>query len=155
MVVLAGLVLLACNKGDEDEVRYNDNGDLVKIYVGEGDVSPRSTTLLSSVGRTEVGTATVDPGAGPVGTRHTALVDLSSDYEEDVDRVSVTIDAGERGVVEFDLEHDLADVGLWALDLESLGAQGETRVDIWRFRLWQSTRASSGGGDPEDTVVPP
>jgi hypothetical protein len=148
---LAATSLMAC-EADDEEVRYNDVGDLLRVDVGEGfDTAPRSTELHSGVGRAEIGVATVDPGAGPVGTVHRFVVEVYDSYEGDVSRVSLALNAGERGVTELDLDHDLADIGLWALEVETLGAKGEARQDVARIRVWTPAKpdAAAEGGTVE------
>lgn len=145
MTPFGAFLFVGC-KAEDGELRYNDAGDVVFIDVGvTTDTSARSTDLHSGVGRAVIGLASVDPGAGPVGTLHRVVVEVFDEYQDDVTRVSVALDAGERGVTDVDLDHDLADVGLWAIEVETLGAPSESRTDAARFRLW--TSASGGVAD--------
>ena len=73
--------LLACTEDDETSyVQYNGDGDSVEVEVGgptrfvtdgEGNevAETVSTVLTSSTGAVEIGTGTVDPSAGPIGSR--------------------------------------------------------------------------------------
>lgn len=143
------LALFACT--EEDTVTYtayNDDADSVVVEVGvetrytTGDDGVTveesvSTALTSSTGTLEVGTATVTPSAGPIGTTHTLLVEVGADYSADVDKVTVVTDSGDRGLDEYDLEKDSAGDGVWVLEIESMGAEGEVREDTLTFRLYQ------------------
>jgi hypothetical protein len=139
------LSFVAC---DEDTgtswERYNADGDAVTISVGSADSLPAVSTILHSTsGEVEVGEASVDPGGGPIGTLHTVLVTLGTDYAADVDRVSVRTDSGARDVDEYDLDPDSTGIGIFKAELRSVGDDGETREDTLTFHLW----VDAGGTD--------
>ena len=117
----------------------------VHVLVGE----PVTVELFSTTGAVMVGTATVDPGSGPVGTMHTILVDVEDDYEDDVRRVTVDVDAGDRGIEDFMMTRDSADRSLWELELESSGVPGEARTDVFTIRLFS---VAEEGESSEDTA---
>lgn len=154
--LLPGLVLLfaltGCNKDDEVTwTQYNADDNTVSIDVGAAEVEPAvSVTLTSNTGEVELGTGTVDPGGGPIGTQHQATVVVSEDYASDIDRVSVRLDSGDRGEDEYDLDADATGEGYWVITLTSVGDEGETRTDSLTFRLWTSS-TDTGGADTSDT----
>ncbi|MSP55205.1 MAG: hypothetical protein EXR69_06315 [Myxococcales bacterium] len=132
--------------------QYNASDNVVSIEVGAVEVTEAVTvTLTSNTGEVELGTGTVDPGGGPIGTEHTIIVVVAEDYASDIDRASVRLDAGERGEDEYDLDADATGEGYWVLGLFSVGDEGEARSDTLTFRLWTSDEAddtdtgSSGG----------
>ena len=143
------LALFACTEEEAPTyTQYNDDADSVIVDVGvetrmvtddDGStvVETVSTPLTSSTGALEVGTATVSPSAGPIGTTHTLLVEVGADYSPDVDKVTVVTDSGDRGLDEYELEKDSAGDGVWFLEIESIGAEGEVREDTLTFVLYQ------------------
>lgn len=139
------LGLVACDESTSTSwVQFNADGDSVTVSVGAADVLPAvSTTLHSSTGEVEVGSASVDPGGGPIGTTHTVLVSVASDYAADVGRVSVRTSSDSRGEDEFDLEADSTGTGIFKLEMQTVGDAGETRDDTLTFRLW-TAEADSG-----------
>jgi hypothetical protein len=143
---MASLLLLAlgCTSKEVTWTQYNADTDALNVQVGTTDLLPAvSTALHSNTGEVEIGTASVDPGGGPVGTRHVVRVEVGADYKDDVDRVSVRTTSGDRGEDEYDLTADSAGEGLYVYTLESVGEDGETRDDTFTFRLWS---ASDTGG---------
>lgn len=131
-------VLAAC---DQDETvtwkQYNADDDTLTLEVGVDDLLPAvSAPLTSNTGAVEIGTATADPGGGPIDTLHTLKVEVFAEYAEDVDRVSVRLDAGDRGEDEYDLDADSTGEGIWVLQVRSVGDVGEVRTDTLTFRLW-------------------
>ena len=92
-------VLLACTEGDEvTYAQFNADTDLLTIQVGTDEVlDPATISLYSTTGTVEIGTASADPGGGPIGTEHTLTVEIFDDWENDVSRVSVRTDSGDRG----------------------------------------------------------
>lgn len=143
------LALVACIEEDvATYTQYNGDDDSVVVdvgaetrYVTDDDGTTRtedvSVELTSSTGALTVGTATVDPSAGPVGTLHGLTVEVDTDYSADVDRVTVFTASETRGEDEYLLEKDSAGDGVWFLELESIGEAGETRADTLTFRLYQ------------------
>jgi len=135
------LLLLAIGCKDEEEVTwvaYNSDADRLEIEVGAADLlDPVQIPLTSSTGAIEVGTATVTPGGGPVGTIHDVLVEIAEDYDSDVDRVSVRTESGARGEDEYDLDQDSAGEGVWLVQIQSVGEADEQRTDTLHILLWQ------------------
>ncbi len=143
--------LLAC--GDDELVPELFNADdqditvLVQPECTDEELAPASLTLLSNVAKREIGIASVSPGCGPVGTDHDIVVEVFDDWQELVDEARVVAipeavsdldgdgerDARDRAT--YTLERDLSDIGLFALELRSLGAADEAREDRWRIRL--------------------
>lgn len=124
--------------------QYNADGDVVSVSVGSADVLEAVTTVLhSSSGELEIGTASVDPGGGPIGTEHTVLVTVTADYAADVGRVSVRTDSGDRGEDEFDLDADSTGTGIFKQSMISVGDEGESREDTLTFRLWTEAEGDS------------
>ena len=147
------VVLGACT--EDDAVTYeqfNDEGDEISIAVGADLLDAVSVELHSTTGQVIIGTATVDPGGGPVGTEHTILVEIDDDYEEMVDRVSVRAKSEDRGDDEFDLEGDSADEGLYKTTLVSQGEEGETREDTFVIRVWDIVDDTDGQSDTGDSA---
>ena len=132
------LLVLSCE--DEETgtyVQFNNSEDTMVIYVGSEIMDPHTVELTSSTGDNIVGQATVNPQGGPCGTEHTITVVVNDAYEDQVSRVTVLTDSGDRGQDEYDLEQDSADEGYFKLDLQSSGEDGETREDILSFRLYE------------------
>lgn len=145
------LLLVACDQGEATTWKqYNAEDNSVVIEVGMAEVLPAVTTALTSnTGAVELGAASVDPGGGPIDTMHTIEVQIESAYAEDIDRVSVRLDAGDRGVDEFNLEADSTGEGIWVLQVRSVGEAGETRTDTLTFRLWDEV-VDTGSGSSEE-----
>lgn len=149
MLIASLALILACVEDDEASyVRYNDDGNAVDVEVGvetryvtdeDGNevAETVSTALTSSTGAVEIGVGTVDPSAGPIGTIHTITVEVYDAYADDVDRVTVRTDSGERGEDEYDLERDSTGTGWWVYELASAGEEGEVRTDTLTFLLYQ------------------
>lgn len=162
--ILVGLLVAGCNKDEIVWVQFNEDGQSLQIEVGPpitpcaleqtptaiATIDPAcQIELKSNLGLTPVGTATIDPLAGPVGTEHQVSVIVFDEFESLVGRATVVVeteavsdldDDGEpdsRGEGEFDLERDSADVGAYALMLQSLGAEGEERTDTFTIRLYE------------------
>ena len=147
-LLLGGLVVFAgCNKADDTSwSQYNAEDNTVSIDVGAAEVEDAvSVTLTSNTGSVELGSGTVDPGGGPIGTMHTISVVVSDDYASDIDRVSVRLDSGDRGEDEYDLDADATGEGYWVYQLYSVGDEGETRTDTLTFRLWEAVTSTDTG----------
>ena len=144
--IFAGLA--GCTKTTETTwTQYNAADNSVSIEVGVADfLDPVSVALTSNTGSVELGTGTVDPGGGPIGTLHTITVEVSQDYASDIGRASVRLDAGERGEDEYDMDADATGEGYWVIQLESVGDEGETRTDTLTFRLWAADTTSDTNG---------
>ena len=144
-VALAAL-LLSCTETEAEWVQYNADSDSLDVQVGVADIQDASSvSLYSSTGLVEVGIATISPGGGPIGTEHSISVEISDEYANDVDRVSVRTDTEDRGEDEYDLESDSAGEGLYATTLVSVGDEGEVRTDTLTFRLWYDANQDTGG----------
>jgi hypothetical protein len=142
---------IACNKDEIDWVPFNAAHQTIEVDVlpvGSPVGDQVSIDLLSNLGETKVGTATVDPGSGPVGTSHELTVRVLPDYVDLVGRASVEVKSeavsdlngdgkdDSRENDGYDLRQDSADPGLYAITLESLGADDEQRKDEFTVRLW-------------------
>jgi hypothetical protein len=141
-LVAGALVVAACDTDTETKWdQYNADDNTVDVQVGTtcdpSPCDPVETTLTSNTGAVEVGSGTVDPGGGPIGTLHTVEVVVSDDYAEDVGRVTVKTDSGDRGTDEYDLVKDSTGEGYWTTEIESVGEEGEVRTDTLTFRLYQ------------------
>lgn len=135
--VLVGSLACACDADKVEWRRFNNPADSVSIEVGPGDpTGPVVVELTSNTGAVVIGTATVDPGRAPVGTDHTLVLEVADDWEERIGRASVTA-TGDRGVEEYELRQDSADLGFFDLTLTSLGEEGESRTDTWAIALWE------------------
>lgn len=154
------LALAGCKSEEQASyIQFNATDDQVKVEVGVADLlDPAQTDLHSTTGEVVVGNAMVDPGGGPAGTSTSVVVVVDDAYEALIDRTSVRIDSGDRGVDEYDLTQDSADRGYWKITLVSVADEGERRTDIFTFRLWQlndtgtTSAASSDSGSSSDTA---
>lgn len=153
--LLAGVLLCGCdNVEDSVWVQFNGTDDAMTVWIGSEVPTPalgcgeeRSCTdLHSSIEGAVIGSADVEPNWGPVGTVHSVLVVVEDDWEDLVGRVTVEID-GDRDSGEFELNRDPANPGAWGLDLESMGAKNEVRIDSWVVRLWQAVAESEAPTD--------
>jgi hypothetical protein len=135
--------------GTETEYETDTAGTLVLDDAGEPVPVSVSTTLTSTADEVELGTGSVSPSAGPVGTTHTVRVDLDEDYASDVDRVTIETSSGDRGTDTYELEADSAGDGVWVIQLVSYGEEGEVREDTMTFHLYEAvttTTEDSGAG---------
>lgn len=137
-------LLVGCAKEVETSwSQYNSDDATVAIEVGLAEETEAVTVeLVSNTGSVILGTGSVTPGGGPIGTVHTMTVEVSDDYASDIGRVSVRLDAGDRGEDEYDLDADATGEGYWVIQLESVGDEGETRTDTVTFRLWAEETTS-------------
>ena len=137
---------------DDDflEVLVTSSDEIVEQDGCDPDVS--CIDLHSRIEEATIGTATVDPASGPVGTRHKVLAVVGDDWEEQVGLVSVVVD-GDRGEQSYDLEQDRANPGAWGITLESVGAEGkagEERIDIFTILLWEGDVGADSSDDSKD-----
>jgi hypothetical protein len=130
---------------------FNCEDDFTLIYVGIPEVwtddacdgvdtielRSSSCELPGNENANLVGTADISPCGGPIGTQHQIVVRVNSLYKDQVDRVSVRLNSGERGEDEYDMNPDSADEGLYKLTLESVGSAGELRNDTIHIKLWE------------------
>lgn len=149
LFLACGLLGYDCQEEVEPNwVQFNGDADSVTIEVGAAEeLDPVSCELTSSVTGLVVGSAEVTPGGGPIGTEHTLLVVVENDWENDVGRVTVRTDSGDRGTDEYELESDPADEGYYGLTIISVGEEGELRSDTLTFRLWYDSEDASSGDD--------
>jgi hypothetical protein len=126
-------------------LQFNATGESLTIYVGDDSRLEQedSIDLTSSTGLVVLGTATVSPAGGPVGTIHELSVVIDDEYEESVGRVTVRTDSGERGKDEYELEGDSADEGYWKITLVSAGDSDEVREDSFTIRLFEEVAVES------------
>ena len=166
--VLLTVAILGCKDDEITWVAFNAPHEVLPVDVlpegsPVGDLV--SIDLLSSLGQTKVGTATADPGSGPVGTSHVVTIRVLEDYVDRVGRVSVEVkseavsdldDDGQDDGREndgYDLRQDSADPGLYAITLESLGAADEQRQDEFTIHLWTPKDLQSGTTSATTTVT--
>lgn len=152
LVLPAALLVSSGCEEDQEPVweQFNATDDQVSVEVGVEETLDAVTTFLhSSSGQVEVGEASVEPGGGPIGTEHLFVVQVYDDWEAQVERATVRVDSGERGVDEYEMTPDSADEGLYTTTLVSVGTEGETRTDTVTFRLWYdvSDEEEASGGD--------
>ena len=138
MGLLLAALALGCTSDDEEEfIQLNGTGEYLVIDVGAEQVeAERSIDLLDAATDTLLGTATVDPGAGPVGTEHNIVVFIEDDYRNLVDRVTVRSFSGARGIDEYALDIQDAGEEVYETTLISVGDEGETRADLLTIRAW-------------------
>jgi hypothetical protein len=150
MLAATLVALLACTPDEEvTYAQFNADDNSVEVEVGvdtryvlsdDGVTEvPESveTVLTSNTGTVEIGTGTVTPSAGPIGTVHEVSVEIADDYAADVDRVTVRTSSGDRGEDEYDLDRDSTGEGYWVYELESVGEEGEQRTDTLTFLLYE------------------
>lgn len=117
--------------------RFNADGEVLSVSVGDEDFGTLVLIdLHSTTGAVVIGTASIDPDAGPSGTVHLLEVEISEDYVHQVDKVSVEIDAAGRGIQTYTLMGDSADEALYRLEIESVAAEGELRTDQVEVQVW-------------------
>jgi hypothetical protein len=145
LFLTCGLLALDCSEDtDPNWVQYNSDEDFVSLEVGASEeLDPVSCDLTSEVAGLVIGSASVTPGGGPIGTEHSVLVIVDDEWENEVGRVTVRTDSGERGEDEYELEADPADEGYYGLTIVSVGEEGEQRTDTLTFRLWYDSEEES------------
>ena len=132
-----GFFLLGCEEEEVEYSQFNGTSDIIEISVGVDEEQPSAEiNLLSSTGQVIVGTATITPGGGPIGTRHTLVVNIEEQWKARVSRAIAATDSGDRGTEEFTLERDSADAGYHQIDIVSVGEEGETRTDLLTIKLY-------------------
>jgi hypothetical protein len=144
------LVLAACDEAQETTwEQFNAEDNYVTVDVGPAcDPEPCADVtadLTSSTGSEVIGSGTVSPGGGPIGTEHRVALVVLDEYEAEVGRASVRTSSGARGEDEYDLDQDSADEGTWVFFLESVGDEGEVREDTFTFRLWKEVPVEDSG----------
>jgi len=146
--LLALVAASGCKKDDEATyTQFNAENENLEIDVGAAKKAPAETIVLySSTNLVTVGTASVDPSGGPIGTEHVIVVIVEDAYENVVDRVSVRTESPERGEDEYDMDPDSADEGFYKLTLVSVGEPDEVRTDTFTIRLWDEDDDEDSGG---------
>ncbi len=136
---LFGICLLAFGCGEEEDETlslFNASDDTFEINVGTEEVGTEKTIdLHSSTGQVIVGTATINPDAGPIGTEHELVIIVDDTWEAQVEKVRLTVDSGDRGIESFTMIRDSADPGYHTVSILSVGEEGETRTDIFTIEL--------------------
>lgn len=148
LVFIAGLLPSSCANGDDDDVRFNADDTIEVSITASTDLGEAVTAdLHSTTGAVVIGTVTVDPGSGPVGTDHVVTVLVDDEFADEVDRADVLTDAGDRGIEEHSMVQDSAETGLWVRTLTSVGETGEARTDTFTIELWTPDDGSSSDTD--------
>lgn len=157
LLASVGLSLVGCNKDELVWVPFNAEGQTLVVDVlpvGSSIGAPVEIELLSSLGRTVIGVGAVDPGSGPVGTSHLVTVDVLDAFEALVGRATVVVDSeavsdldgdgdtDSRENGEYEMRRDSADPGAFAITMQSLGADDETREDRFTLHLWEPEQLS-------------
>ena len=160
IALLSVFLCIACGgKDDVEWSQFNGDEDFVEVVITESeeiveidgcDSGVSCTDLHSRIEGATIGTATVDPASGPVGTLHKILAVVGDDWEDQIGLVSLRVE-GDRGEETYDLEQDRANAGAWGMTLESVGFSGkidEERVDTFTFLLFEAD-VVSGSKDEE------
>jgi hypothetical protein len=151
LLLLVPLLGADCS-GDEEVVydQLNNTADAVPVEVGVPDeLDDAVAELLSNTGSEVVGSVTVSPGGGPIGTLHSVTVEVGDTLVDRVDlvRVNATADGRDDRVV--DLVQDSANEGLWFIQLQSFGAEDETRTDEFEVQLLEDPASESSAADDD------
>lgn len=148
------LALAGCQDTAEEFPYEQFNADDQELTVCVGSASGcapvTDLALLSTNGSTEVGSATVDPGEGPVGTIHRFEVTVDADWIDTVTLVQVAM-GGDRGDQTYDLRQDSADHGNWVVEVQSLGEPDEQRTDTATILLWEDSPDDAAETSTEGT----
>lgn len=152
LLVSVALCIGGCKKDEITWVPFNAEGQTLVVDVlpsGSSIGAPVEIELLSSLGRTVIGVGAVDPGSGPVGTSHLVTVDVLDEFEALVGRATVEVDTeavsdldgdgdeDARGAGEYEMRRDSADPGAFAITMQSLGADDESREDRFTLHVWE------------------
>lgn len=139
-VPLLGFTFGNCSRGDDLAwQQFNGDRDDVTVDVtAETALGERVVAeLMSTTGETVIGTVTIDPGSGPVGTEHRVVVDIGRSWEDRVGRVEIEAITEDRGTRLIPMVQDSASAGVWVLDIRSYGVNGESRTDTFRVLLYE------------------
>ncbi|HHO54499.1 MAG TPA: hypothetical protein ENK18_27410 [Deltaproteobacteria bacterium] len=152
-VLISCAWLTGCDNADLVWVPFNSGDQELSILVQpdctDEQAAPSVLELQSSLRKRHVGDAVVTPGCGAVGTEHELAVEVFDEWQDLVGRVTVTViseavsdldgdgEADSRGEQVYDLRRDSADIGVYAITLQSQGAPGETREDVFQIVLFQ------------------
>lgn len=153
MIGLFGVLFFACEESEEGNYDlFNSETDQFEVSVGiEEEAEALIIELHSSTGQVIVGTATLSPGGGPVGTEHQLVVEVEDTWETEVSKAILVIDSGDRGEKEYLLNRDSADAGYHQVDIQSVGDVGEVRTDIFTIQLYVEEGNTSNTSENNDT----
>lgn len=143
--LVAALACAGCPGEEEQLVPRQFNGeDTFEVSVAPGEVGPSVVRdLTSSTGSAVVGTITIEPGSGPVGTEHRLTVVVAPEFTARIDLAEVEIEPVERDPRTIALEQDSADPGVWVRTVQSFGVDGEVRTDLFTVRLFELVPATT------------
>ena len=151
LIGLFGICLLGLACGDEEDSNYtqfNALDDAISVEVGTTELGTEQIIELhSSTGQVVIGSATLSPGSGPVGTEHQLVVIVDNTWEAQVGQVRLEVDSGERGLEDFILNRDSADPGYHIIDIVSVGEENETRTDTFTIQLMSDEETTSTSAD--------
>ena len=137
------LAIDACDDITEPSYeQFNSTADTIVVPVGGDELENQSISLNSSTEQVVVGTATLSPGGGPVGTRHELIVQVSEPWDTQVSRVTLITDSGDRGTETYELTQDSAAAGIHVIEVVSVGAADEVREDVFTVQLWAEESSS-------------
>ena len=122
--------------GDEEDsnyIQFNSPDDAFIVEVGTAELGEEQLIELhSSTGQVIVGSATLSPGSGPVGTEH-QLVVIVIILGKLVEQVRLEVDSGERGLEDRYFKSRFCRPGYHTIDIVSVGEENETRTDTFQF----------------------
>lgn len=153
MFALFGVLFIACDESSEDSYNlFNSDTDQFEVSIGiEEETEVETLDLHSSTGQVIVGTATLSPGGGPIGTEHQLVIEVENTWETDVTQVILMIDSGDRGTKEYVLDRDSADAGYHQIDIQSVGEEGEVRTDLFTIQLYAEEESVTSTSENNDT----
>lgn len=139
------LLTLGCGEEEDDGLSlFNAPDDIFEVYVGTAEMGVDLTIdIHSSTGQVIVGTATISPDAGPIGTEHELVVIVEDTWEAQVERVRLTVDSGDRGIESFWMTRDSADPGYHTISIISVGDEDESRTDLFTIELMANDTVTS------------
>lgn len=144
---LFGICLLAFGCGEEEDeglTLFNAPDDTFEVNVGTEDIGLEKTIdLHSSTGQVIIGTATINPDSGPIGTEHELVIIVDDTWEAQVEKVRLTVDSGDRGVESFIMIRDSADPGYHTVSILSVGDADESRTDLFTIELLANDSTTS------------
>ena len=153
MIGLFGVIFFACDESEEENYNlFNAASDSFEVSVGIAEETEAQVIELhSSTGQVIVGSATLTPGGGPIGTEHQLIVEVENTWETEVSRAVLIINSGARGEKEYILNRDSADAGYHQVDIQSVGEVDETRTDIFTIQLYVEEDTTNNTSENNDT----
>jgi hypothetical protein len=137
---------LGCTSGSSTTwVQFDGDDDQLEVAIGPDVLSAVSVDIRSTTGAALVAAAAVDPGGGPVGTVHRVVVTVLGEFADEIGKVELLTDAGDRGAETIGLTQDSARSDLWVREVVSVGDDGEVRADTFSFALYVAAGDSDGG----------